>query len=218
MTEIIKDYALVGWTDSAATVKNIPILKNATQFISHHAGLSNWQLKSIPISKNISRFTILRDPFERWLTAFTEDVKVFIHSRENPAEVVYLKNLFETSDISWFLDFLIDHDVVYFDTHAQLQSKQLELALDTLGKNNITFIKLNDKLGYFLNHWLHSEGCANSFNNTKINARDKKNDPIYKKIQTYFFDGRNLKRKEKVFAYLQPDYELFNTVNFINPA
>jgi hypothetical protein len=118
----------------------------------------------------------------------------------------------------FFLDFLINRDILYFDTHAQLQVNQLNWILESIGLENITFIKMTDKLGQTLNHWLHIEGCKNNFNNAKINARDKSNDLIYKKIVTYFFDGKNLKNKEKVLEYLAPDYKLYNSVNFINPT
>lgn len=213
----IDNYVIVGWTDPNMRVQNIPILKNATKFFSHHAELLHWQFKPVPINKKISRFVILRDPYERWLTAFVEDIKMFINSREKPGEKEYLINLFN-QDFSWFLDFLIDKDVVCFDTHAQLQVNQLDLALRVLGKDKITFIKFNDKLGYFINHWLHSEGCSNNFNNGKINSRDKSNDKIYQTLSTYMMDGKNLTRKEKILEYLTPDFKLYNSVNFINPT
>ena len=77
---------------------------------------------------------------------------------------------------------------------------------------------MTDKLGQVINTWLHGEGVRNNFNNGKINARDKNNDIIYKKIDAYFLDGKNLKKKEKVLEYLKPDYELINSVRFINPT
>lgn len=217
-TEEKKDYVLVGWTDPGMIVQNIPILKNASKFVDHHANLLNWQVRPVPLQKKISRFVILRDPYERWLTAFTEDLKIYINSRDTQNERQYLTDLFNSGNFEWFLDFLIDRDIMYFDTHAQLQIKQIELALEMLGKDNITFIKLTDKLGNTINHWLHGEGCRNNFNNGKINNRDKSNDKIYQTIFTYMMDGKNIRRKEKILEYLKPDYTLFNSVNFINPT
>jgi hypothetical protein len=207
---------VVGYCDPNYQVQNIPILKNGTTFISDTVSKLNWQVKPVPINKKISRFVILRDPYERWLTGFAEDLKMFIFSRPSQ-EVEYLNNLF-INNIDWFFDFLIDRDILYFDTHAQLQINQLDWIIDSVGLDAITFIKMTDKLGQTLNDWLHGEGCKNNFNNAKVNARDKKNDVIYKKIVTYFFDGRNVKRKNKVLEYLAPDYELFNSVRFINPT
>lgn len=218
MTDEKKNYVLMGWIDPDMIVQNIPILKNATNFVSHHVTLLGWQMKPVPLQKKISRFVILRDPYERWLGAFTEDLKGYINSRDTLDERQYLTDLFYENNFGWFLNFLIDRDVLYFDTHAQLQIKQLELALEVLGKDNITFIKMTDKLGYVLNHWLHTEGCRNNFNNEKINATDKNNDPIYNTISNYLMDGKNFKKKEKVLEYLKPDYTLFNSVNFINPT
>jgi len=217
MSEEKKDYVIIGWTDSAMTVQNMPILRNATQFFAYHATILNWQLKPIPIQKKISRFTILRDPYERWLSGFTADIKVFIMSRDNPDEKTYLTNLCN-SNYNWFLDFIFDHDVMHFDTHAELQCKQIELALEMFDQDKITFFKMTDTLGYHINHWLHDEGCRNKFNNGKINTTDKNNDIIYKKISTYMMDGKNLKRKEKILEYLKPDYKLYNSVKFINPT
>ncbi len=211
------NYTIVGFCDPNHRVQNIPILKNGTRFIESTVSNLNWQIKAIPLNKKISRFVILRDPYERWLTAITEDIKVYINSRETTEEVYYLDNLFKNTNINWFLDFLIDRDILYFDTHAQLQVKQLNWIIEAIGKDQLTFIKLNDKLGQTLNHWLHGEGVTNNFNNAKINATDKNVDEIYKKIVAYFFDGKNIKRKEKVLDYLKPDYELYNSVNFINP-
>lgn len=212
----VLNYNIVGFCDPNYKVQNIPILKNASTFLKETVTQLGWQLKPIPLNKNISRFAILRDPFERWLTGFTQDINVYIDTR-GPEESVYLNNLFRQTNVNWFLDFLIDRDVLYFDTHAQLQIKQLDWIIDAIGEEKITFIKMTDKLGQTLNHWLHSEGCKNNFVNKKINARDKSNDIIFKKINAYFFDGMNLRRKEKVMEYLAPDYKLFNSVNFINP-
>jgi hypothetical protein len=210
------DFTIVGLCDPNYKVQNIPILKNASSFITNTLTQLNWQVKPIPINKKIARFVVLRDPYERWLTAFTEDIKVFINSR-TPDEIVYLNNLFQNNDISWFIDFLLDRDILYFDTHAQLQIKQLDWIIECIGKDNLTWVKMTDKLGHILNHWLHGEGCKNNFNNAKIHATDKINDDIYRRIEAYFFDAKNFKYKAKVLEYLAPDYELYNSVNFINP-
>jgi len=210
------DFTIVGLCDPNYKVQNIPILKNASSFITSTLTQLHWQVKPIPINKKIARFVVLRDPYERWLTGFTEDIKSFINSRAQN-EIAYLNNLFQNNDISWFMDFLLDRDILYFDTHAQLQIKQLELIIEYIGKENLTWVKMTDKLGHILNNWLHGEGCNNNFNNAKINATDKINDHIYKRIATYLLYAKNFKNKEKVLEYLAPDYELYHSVNFINP-
>jgi hypothetical protein len=206
--------SLVGWTDPTMSVQHIWILKNGSSFIRHHAEQLNWQLKAMPIDHKVARFAILRDPYQRWLTGFTEDIKLYINSKDDDNHKEYLTKLF-SENINWFLEFLIDRDIMFFDTHAHLQVKLLEIPLQTLGKENITFFKMNELLGYSLNHWLHGEGVPNKFNNEKIYSRDK-NDSIFRNISTFFMDAKNIKRKGKVLDYLQPDYELLNSVRFFN--
>jgi len=214
----LSDLVLVGYTDPTFSVQHVPILKNGTKYIAETVTRLNWKSRAVPINRKISRFIILRDPYERWLTAFTEDILTYIESREDIDERVFLENLFSKNDINWFLDFLIDRNILYFDTHAELQCKQIELVLHCIKMDKLTFIKMTDKLGQVINTWLHEEGVRNNFNNGKINVRDKNNDMIYKKIAAYFMDGKNLKKKEKVLEYLKPDYELINSVRFINPT
>ena len=214
----LPDLVLVGYTDPTFTVQHVPILKNGTKYIAETVTPLNWQNRPVPLNRKISRFIILRDPYQRWLTAITEDILTYINSREDVNERVFLENLFSKNDINWFLDFLIDRNILYFDTHAQLQCKQIEVLLHRISMDKLTFIKMTDKLGQVINTWLHGEGVRNNFNNGKINARDKNNDIIYKKIDAYFLDGKNLKKKEKVLEYLKPDYELINSVRFINPT
>lgn len=206
---------LVGWTDPTLSVQHIWILKNGTNFVRYHAEQLHWQLKSIPLNKRISRFAILRDPYRRWLVGFTQDIKQFIYARDTVEERDQLLELFQ-NNLDWLLEFLLDRDILFFDTHAHLQIKTLEPILQVCGQENITFFQMNDRLGYYLNHWLHGEGVTNKFNNGKINATDEKNDILFNKISNFLMDAKNRKRKDKVIEYLQPDYELINSVRFFN--
>jgi hypothetical protein len=197
-------------------VQNIPILKNATTYLATTLSNLNWHLKYVPIDRKIKRFVILRDPYERWLTAFTQDLSKWIYYR-SPEETKELENIFYNGNVNlnWFIDFLIDRDVLCFDAHAQLQTQILNLIFEVLPQEQIAFFKMTDKLGQALNYWLHNEGCPNNLNNAKIHARSNE-DELHKKISTYFFDGKNLRRKEKVLDYLKADYELYNKVTFVN--
>ena len=138
---------------------------------------------------------------------------MLINSRDNDSEKRKILELFE-SDFNWFLEFLIDRDILFFDTHAHLQVKSLELPLQVLDKEKITFFQMNDKLGYSLNHWLHEKGVPNKFNNAKINATDEKNDAIFNGVNNFFNDQKNINRKNKVLEYLQPDYDFLNSIHF----
>jgi len=213
-TDLPHSHPLLGWTDPTLRVQNIFVLKNGTSFIRHHAEQLNWQLKSIPLNQTISRFVILRDPFRRWLVGFTQEIKEFIYTRPKSDQEQIL-NLFN-GNFNWFLEFLLDRGFMYIHTPMQLQVKFLDIPLQVLGKENITFFKMNELLGYSLNHWLHGEGVPNKFNNGKINATDEVNDSIFRNISTFFMDAKNIERKQKIMDYLQPDYELLNSVRFFN--
>jgi hypothetical protein len=207
---------ILGFCDPNYRVQNIPILKNATTYLATTLSNLNWHLKYVPIDRKIKRFVILRDPYERWLTAFTQDLSKWIYYR-SPEETKELENIFYNGNVNlnWFIDFLIDRDVLCFDAHAQLQTQILNLIFEVLPQEQIAFFKMTDKLGQALNYWLHNEGCPNNLNNAKIHARSNE-DELHKKISTYFFDGKNLRRKEKVLDYLKADYELYNKVTFVN--
>lgn len=207
---------ILGFCDPNYRVQNIPILKNATTYLATTLSNLNWHLKYVPIDRKIKRFVILRDPYERWLTAFTQDLSKWIYYR-SPDETKELENIFYNGNVNlnWFIDFIIDRDVLCFDAHAQLQAQILNPIFEVLPHEQITFFKMTDKLGQALNYWLHNEGCPNNLNNAKINARSIE-DELHKKISTYFFDGKNLRRKEKVLDYLKADYELYNKVTFVN--
>jgi hypothetical protein len=87
------------------------------------------------------------------------------------------------------------------------------------GIKDIIFIKLTDQLGTNLNLFLQGENCQSRFTNKKLHSNNNMNDDaqnFYHMVQYYFYDVRNSKRKQKLLEYLQPDYRLFNSVNFFN--
>lgn len=213
------EYVSIGWIDPTHRIQNLGILKNATTYLSNNVEDWKWTFESVPLSnKRVSRFVILREPYLRWLSGFTEDLERYIELEIENSDKTYIQQLFKNSNAYWFFDFLIDKDIMKFDSHADLQINQIKLYAECLGLENITFIKMTDRLGDALNYWLGTKNVLSYFTNVKIYHKNVDSSLIYKRIVDYFSDPRNINRKNRVLEYLEPDYELFNTVNFINPA
>lgn len=212
------EYVSNGWSDPSNRVQNLAILKNATTYISSNVENWGWAMKSVALSnKRVKRFAILREPYLRWLSGFSEDLGRYV-SFEADDNKKYIEDMFLNSNAYWFFDFLIDKDVMKFDSHADLQRNQIKLCIEELGLFNIGFLKMSDRLGDALNHWLGSNNIPSYFTNVKVHQTSAQASVYYKRLVDYFSDTRNESRKKRVLEYLEPDYELFNKVNFINPA
>ena len=217
-----------GWVDPELKVQNIPIFKNGTNFVRHFVPQWGWIEKAVPLSKTrISRFVILREPYERWLTAFSQDLEqYFIHKAVSVESQFdknhfnfdsdYILNLFEEMNPYWFFDFLIDKDLCKIDGHSNLQLNFIKNSINILGLDNISFIKMTDRLGDTLNYYLGTKQIKSHFTNQKMHSSSEKNTIIYRRVIEYFSDTRNYRRKERVLDYLTLDYELYNSVKFIN--
>lgn len=212
------NYVSSGWTDPTKRVQNLGIFKNGTTYMStvEHWG---WTMESMLLSnKRVKRFTVLREPYLRWLSGFAEDLGRYVSLEIDNNYKKYMEELFINSNAYWFFDFVIDKDIMKFDSHADLQRNQIKLEIEEIGLSNISFLKMNDRLGDALNHWLGSNNIPSHFTNAKVHQTDAQSNVYYKRLIDYFSDPRNESRKKRVLEYLEPDYELFNTVNFINPT
>jgi hypothetical protein len=206
----------IGWVDPTVRIQNLPILKNGSSYVAQNVKKWGWKYQPVLLSnKKIKRFTILRDPYQRWLTGFKTDLHAyctFEAEKENRKE---LENIFINSNAYWFFDFLFDKDILRFDSHTNLQYNQIKCSIDQLGIENIGFIKMTDRLGDTLNHWTGTNNVISHFTNVKVNTTEESN-VYYDRLVDYLSDPKNASRRDKLMDYLQPDYELFNNVNFIN--
>jgi len=217
-----------GWVDPGLKVQNIPILKNGTNYIRQFVSQWNWVEKSISLSNTkTSRFVIIRDPYERWLSGFAEDLELyFIYNKGNETntfanndfnfESDYILNLFKSTDIYWFFDFLIDKDLCKIDGHSNLQFNAIKNIIDIIGIERLIFIKMTNRLGDTLNYFLGTKQVRSHFTNEKIYKKNIDTNIIYNRVIQYFSDPRNNNRKERVLDYLTLDYQLYNSVKFIN--
>jgi len=195
-----------GWADPSIKVQNIAIHKNGTSYIEHHAKQMGWE--EIPVSDDpsITRFAILRDPWERYLTAYVEDIYDVVYYKPELKERVL--DFFKNDNL--IIDVLIEMNVFKIGVHTQLHCQWI----NPLSKDATVFFKMNPNLGFDLHHWLNSVGVLNSLNNSKIYERNKKECIIYNQLLNFF--NNNKKSKDKVLQYLEPDYELLNNIKFYN--
>jgi hypothetical protein len=196
----------VGWSDPTRTVQNIAIHKNGTSFVESHAKQMGWTETTITTSKDIIRFVILRDPWERYLTAYVEDIHDVIYYKPSLKEKV----LDSFRSDSLLIDVLIEMNVFKIGEHTRLQHTWI----NPLPDENTFFFRMNSNVGIDLHNWLNSLGIANTFNNSKIYERNKSDCVIYTRLLEFF--ENNSKSKEKVLKYLEPDYKLINTNKFYN--
>lgn len=201
-----------GYVHPNGTVQNIGILKNASTYFSAEAVEQGWTLKAIPFTCKIKRFVILRDPFERYISGLAEDF--FRYLDHNSSKHAFFQNLFNNNFYFDFFDFLFDAGVFNLADHTQLQYESLHLMLDEVGIENITFIKMSDKLGTNINLYLQGENCSSNFSNRKMHVNFGNN--FYQALQYYFYDAKNNQRKTKLLKFLEPDYNLINSINFFN--
>lgn len=187
--------------------------KNASSTISKHLKELDWQqIKGIEwqqivnskIYQECITFTILRDPLQRWISGFVEDVYANLDNFSSADKAIAK---IESTDS--FLDWIFLTNSFDIGHHTHLQKTWIVPSLIA----QTTFFKVGDMLNYKLNHWLISQGFENNFLNVpKQNI--KYNTTMYKKITKYLSDVQNQDKKARLLAYLQPDYELINSVQF----
>lgn len=153
--------------------------------------ISNFSMTDLDDKINL---VILRDPLERWIAAIK-------HLRRFPSENGVLVDLRDPEKL--FSD-------VNFDPHLNLQVNSLQ-GLDL--KNCIFFRfgpHLESHLLDFLNNMFNYNLQFKS-EHSKMNNMNKKNYPVYTTISNFL---KTEKYKNILYNYLEPDFELYNTVKF----
>jgi|688.fasta_scaffold173429_3 hypothetical protein len=206
-----------GYTHPNGTVQNLGILKNATTYFNNESARQGWALREIPITEKVTRFVILRDPFERYISGLAEDFGRYAVQSE---KISFFQNMIDNNYFFDFFDFLFDANIFAIAEHSQLQVTNLQYSrIDKIGIENYTFIKMTDYLGDNLNLFLQGENIKADFTNVKLNEKISGVSDmfgLYEKIQYYFNDRRNAKRKQKLLEFLEPDYKFINSINFFN--
>lgn len=208
-----------GYINPEGTVQNIGIPKNASTYFHTQAAIQNWTLESRPVTDKITKFAILRDPYERYLSGLAEDLHRYKTCDTN--KEVFFQILIQNNFFFDFLDFLFNANLFIIKDHTQLQVDALAPLMSEIGINNMTFIKLTNKLGDNINLFLEGENCKSNFTNLKVHdSKNKYSTPskylVYRAIHQYFQDDKNRKNKVKLLEYLKPDYDFIKSINFFN--
>lgn len=184
-----------------------PIYKNASTFVETNLEQIGWSPERVNIDDYPTLFTILRDPFDRWISGFIQEI--INTSSISKIEETLLENI-KDNNTSFLLDFLFEFPIFNFGKATELQ---INYDIHKIPNDKIVFMKFGANLNSKLNHWLLGEGIKNDFlHKNPINVHSKT--MLYKKVQNYFFDAKNIRTKEKLLEYLKPDYDFINSIKF----
>lgn len=211
--DLLKTHAN-GLINPEGTIQFIGIPKNASTYFQMEAERQGWSNQILPLHHHIKRFAILRDPYERYISGIAEDLDRYI-TLENDSRV-FIQHLFTSNLVFDFFNFLFDLNIFELGGHSTLQNTHLQYIINTIGKNDITFIKLSNTLGEDINQFLQSQNCKGNFSNEKFHEKKTSNQSFLPLVQYYFAHVKNKKRKDQLITYLQPDYGLLNSINFFN--
>lgn len=210
------------YIDNSNKFLYIPIGKNAHTKLSQSLSDASWfringvafeDLEDLLANKTV--FCILRNPLERWITAFVTFC-LTLETPEDlanlPADSVKILDHFcqlLTKDVKSAFIYLFSLNKFNLDWHTRLQIEYIQ----PINLDKITFFYLNNNTGNQINQWLNSANVVLSMDNRNINATNKK-DPVYTNLVAFLADPSNIKYKQKLLEYLQPDYDLINSVKF----
>lgn len=210
------------YIDNSNKCLYLPIGKNAHTKLTRAVCYASWfhidyiasaDLQDLLANKNI--FCVLRDPLERWITAFvtcclsleTPEDRVTL-----PADSVKLLDRFcqlLTKDVKSAFIYLFSRNKFNLDWHTQLQIEYIQ----PIDLEKITFFYLNDNTGRQISQWLASVDIDVLLDNKKINARIGSRS-LYENLVVFLADTAHTEYKQKLLEYLQPDYDLINSVKF----
>jgi hypothetical protein len=129
-----------------------------------------------------------------------------------PADSVKLLDRFcqlLTKDVKSSFIYFFSRNKFNLDWHTQLQIEYIQL----IDLEKITFFYLNDNTGSQIRQWLASVNIDLPLDDKKINPMFL-NRPLYVNLVAFLADPGNIEHKQKLLEYLQPDYNLINSVKF----
>ena len=181
------------------------IPKNASSLLIKHFKELHWsEINSNQIEKDFTIMVVLRDPYERWISGFIEEIIGL--NDENLSKKITSR--IEEVD-PWFLDWIFATKTCNVGWHTKLQKDWIDSSLNL----QTVYFKMEENFTFKMHHWLLGEGIANRFNNLPV-FNSKKHYSIYHKVNSYLMDAKNNKNKNVLLEYLQPDYDFINSVTF----
>jgi len=151
-------------------------------------------------------FCVLREPYERWLTAFVTFAESIPRGNFNPSlhKLLHSEHWYITLQI--IFEFCNNFE---FDFHTKLQCNCFD---DYINITKVNFVLFNENVCLNLQNWCKTVNLEIFFNSHYLNKRSESN-LMYNNL-IYFLD-ENPHYKEKLMSWLQPDYEFFNSVKFV---
>lgn len=215
-----------GYLDPNNNFFYIDIHKNASSKFSTIFLQHSWQYKELFDLEQISNqgkiFCILRDPFERYISGFTQfidtasdvDAEFYNNLTTSKSEVnLLLKDLLFFRDTEYKLKlmkliFMLTENFE-FDIHTRLQVKFIEQC----DISKIDFFLLNDNVSYQINSYFENHNKFDvNIDNKKIHANFQYPNKLkYQSIIKNFFN-ENIQQKQNLLKYLEPDFQLLNTI------
>ena len=210
------------YIDNSNKCLYLPIGKNAHTKLTRAVCRASWfqinniasaDLQDLLANKNI--FCVVRDPLERWITAFVTCCFSLETPEDRaglPADSVKILDRFcqlLTKDVKSAFIYLFSRNTFDLDWHTQLQIEYIQ----PIDLEKITFFYLNDNVGRQISQWLASVDIDVLLDNRKINAKHGSRS-LYKNLVAFLADPAHAEYKQKLLEYLQPDYDLINSVKF----
>lgn len=156
----------------------------------------NWKKTTV---QNVSIvFAVFDDPFTRWTRLICNQYQ----------KIRYNNNGLHEDD---FIDFLM-YNQICCKKFATLQKHIFESSQVINRARKIYHFKLNNQLGYMLNHFLHDHNVSNQFNNSL--QVDNFTNPNISKLNNLLADDINKPYLNKVMNYLNDDYDFINSIEF----
>lgn len=162
--------------------------------------------------KNIHKFSIIRDPYIRWIYGFVDYVQEGSFEKFDNNVLTLLESQYWQE----ILTILLVSNTYDFNNYCSLQSKLFHTYVNVyeLDLNEITYFYMGDTLGSSLTSYFKSYNMPNIVIDDKKENRIDKTNLIFKRVTDFLYDSKNDSYRQKIYNYLQPDYKFINLVTF----
>lgn len=200
------EFYFIGMLKNAHTYFEIQFFKNKWTFVRNF----ELQRENLEFDK-AKKLVILRDPYERWISAFNTLITGQQQGFHDVLPSSFLK-LYESDYFEDALDIIFRYSNLQLDNHTKLQFIQLKnhIYRREIDKTFVYF-KYENNVQLTLKNFLQNHNIEVFFDEEKINVTDK-NSKSFRKIKNFL--DNNQKYKEQLINYLEPDYNFIKSITF----
>jgi hypothetical protein len=211
---ITYSFQIRGLIDPTKKFIFLDISKNASTKILNTLRNSGWTVPPVIDHREKKNFlsdkiifSVLREPYERWVSGFT----TFAKWPGNKGLNLSLHKLLNSEHWYITLQSIFEFNSNFeFDLHTKLQCDCFDSYNDT--NTDINFFLLNESVWSNLQNWCNTINLEIFFDDRYVNQTANSN-LIYNRIMSFL--DTNPRYKEKLMNWLQPDYDFFNSVKFV---